>query len=85
MTNKTHFVLVDALDTANHLIEVGFQELENCNENDDEPLKIIINQENKTFWFVDNACLDQAKKIKESLNEELTETTLNDIVLWKAK
>lgn len=76
----------DQLSVSAALQLKGFSELQNTmiSDNESEQLSVVINKEAKQFWVTDETGLKETQKlIKERFNQEITETTFNEVAKWK--
>ena len=73
------------LDIFNYLTSNNYEEIESTiiNDDDNEPIKIVIDRESKVVWHTDNQALESLKNnIKEHQNEIET-VTYKEVLQWK--
>lgn len=84
--NRFYTTSTDALDTANYLYENGYEENDSfiLKDNEDEPIQILIDKEDKVFCFIDNEGLRQQKSAKLIHSNEIIETiTFKELQSWQ--
>lgn len=84
---KSNFLLIEeqCVETSLTLIDSGYSEKPSTiyDEEQAEPLKILINTKDKSFFWLDQEAIKDTKKtIKTAYNQNLTITNLKDLSQW---
>lgn len=86
MDNRFFVTKSHTIDAAIHLEHIGYEEMDSVikNENDAEPIKILIDSEDRAFYFIDDAALkDAAKIISHKHKQEIQSGLITNILNWK--
>jgi hypothetical protein len=75
----------NTLDVFNYLISKGYEEIEKTmiNDNDSEPIKIVIDKETKTLWHTDNEALESLENSIRKYQNVIEIVTLKEVTEWK--
>lgn len=71
--------------TVTHLLSINFLELKPAiDEQIPEPLQILINRKNKTFYYLDSESISHATRIiEEFLKQEIKPITYKKLKKWE--
>lgn len=84
---KSNFLLIEdqCVETSLTLIDSGYSEKPSAiyDEEQAEPLKILINTKDKSFFWLDQEAIKDTKTtIKTAYKQNLTITNLKDLSQW---
>jgi len=85
MNNNRFYVATEKLhDIASKLLEIGFDELDECVSPDELADMVFIDTEKKTFYFTDEQCVKEANEIiVEKYKVTYHSTNIKKVKLWK--
>jgi biopolymer transport protein ExbD len=79
VTNPTYTLAI-----FNYLISQGYEEIEQTviNDDDNEPIKIVIDKETETFWQTDDKALESLENSITKHQNEIETVTLKEVTEW---
>jgi len=81
--NRFFTASVKLHEIASHLIDQGFEELDECVSPDELADRMLIDTEKKTFYFTDDQCIKEANEIiMEKYDCHTKSTNLNEVIKW---
>jgi len=84
MNNNRFYVATEKLhDIASELLELGFEELDECVSPDELADRVFIDTEKKTFYFTDEQCVKEtAEIIADKYKLTYHSTNLKKVKQW---
>jgi len=84
MNNRFYVATEKLHEIATELIELGFEELDECVSPDELADRLFIDTEKKTYYFTDEECVKEANLIiVEKHKQTYHSTNLKKVKQWK--